>query len=214
MFPHTKEEIALIKNGYKFIAGIDEAGRGSWAGPVVAAAVVMPVSHFHPVGGISPFLSGVKDSKLISSKMRDKLFDEIIENCLGYGVGIVENDTIDEINIYQASKLAMKNAVENIKGIIPEYLLIDAMALDADIPQKAIIKGDTNIYSIACASIIAKVTRDRLMIEFHEKYPEYGFDLHKGYGTKIHSEALTKNGPCEIHRFSYKPIISITSNML
>lgn len=194
--PHTKEEKRLIKQGYKLIAGIDEAGRGSWAGPVVAAAIIM--SNYK--------IKGIKDSKLLSPKMRDKLFDEILENCLGYGVGIVENDTIDEINIYQAAKLAMKQAVENIEKVKPDHLLIDAMKVEINIPQKAIIKGDTNIYSIACASIIAKVTRDRIMLDLHEKYPEYSFDKHKGYGTKIHLDCLEKHGSCAIHRKTYKPI--------
>lgn len=198
IYPHTKEEQELIENGYKFIAGIDEAGRGALAGPVVAAAVVMPISHLH--------LTGVRDSKLLSPKKRDELYEKILENCLGFGIGIVENDIIDEINIYQASKLAMKKAVEALSKK-PDYLLIDAMKLNVSTPQKSIIKGDMICYSIATASILAKVTRDRLMIEFHEKYPEYEFDKHKGYGTKIHNEALKKYGYCKIHRLSYKPIL-------
>lgn len=201
MFPHTKEEKRLTKQGYQFIAGIDEAGRGALAGPVVAAAVVMPAGCLHP--------KAVKDSKLLSPKMRDKLFDEILENCLGYGVGIIGSDVIDEINIYQASKLAMKQAVMNIEKVKPDHLLVDAMKVEVEIPQKSIVKGDLNIYSIACASIIAKVTRDRIMLDLHDKYPEYGFDAHKGYGTKIHLDCLEKHGQCAIHRKTYAPVANI-----
>ena len=202
--PHTKEEKELIKQGYNFIAGIDEAGRGALAGPVVAAAVIMPETH--PSG-----VKGVRDSKLISPKKREELFDEILKCCLGYGVGIIENDVIDEINIYQATKQAMKKAVESLENIMPEFLLIDAMKIETEIPQKSIVNGDTLCYSISCASIIAKVTRDRLMFDFHKEYPHYGFDRHKGYGTKLHFETLSKHGPCNIHRFSYNPIVKLTT---
>jgi len=198
IFPHIKEEMQLSEKGFKFVAGIDEAGRGALAGPVVAVAVVMPFLDLQ--------IKDVRDSKLLTPKKREKLFDEIIDNCLGYGVGIVDHKIIDKINIYQASRLAMKLAVKNIKSIIPDYLLIDAMEIEIDIPQKPIIGGDLQSYSIAAASIIAKVTRDRLMRDFHKQYCNYRFDKHKGYGTKQHMEHLNEYGPCKIHRFSYKPI--------
>lgn len=198
--PHTKEEEELKKQGYKCIVGIDEVGRGPLAGPVIAAAVVMP---------IDGELLKVRDSKKMTPKARDKAYDEILNVCHGYGVGIVEHDVVDEINIYEATKLAMKRAVEDCEGSVPsrvDHLLIDAMRLNMGISEKAIIKGDQICYSISAASVVAKVTRDRLMAEMHEKYPEYGFDKHKGYGTKVHMEALEKHGPCDIHRKSFNPI--------
>lgn len=205
MLSHTKEEKALLEKGYQYIVGIDEAGRGALAGPVVAAAVVMPISHIHP--------RGVKDSKLLTPKRRGELYEEIMKNCHGYSVGVVGPHTIDQINIYQAAKLAMKKAVESIEDIDPDYLLIDAMKVETNIPQKAIVRGDATCYSISCASIIAKVTRDRIMKELHEKFPYYSFDQHKGYGTALHLERLKKHGPCRLHRYTYKPVADTNSKL-
>lgn len=202
VFPHTEEEKALMKEGFNIIAGIDEAGRGPLAGPVVAAAVLMP---------LDSDLIKVKDSKLLSEKQRETLFEKILENCLDHAVGVVESEIIDEINIYQASKLAMLRAVEGLR-IKPDYILVDAMKVETKIPQKSLVKGDLTCYSIAAASIVAKVTRDRLMKDYHQKYPKYGFDSHKGYGTKDHLRALREYGPSEIHRFTYKPVYELLSN--
>jgi len=187
-------ENRLIAEGYTRVAGIDEAGRGPLAGPVVAACAIMDLDNI---------IEGIDDSKKLSSRKRAVLFDEIKGNAIAYGVGIVDIDIIEEINIYQATKLAMKIACENMK-INPDYVLCDAMK-DLDIPykQEAIIKGDSKSYSIGAASIIAKETRDDIMIEYEKLYPEYGFAQHKGYGTKQHVVALKEHGKCEIHRPSF-----------
>lgn len=182
------------KSNIKYIAGIDEAGRGPLAGPVVAAAVVLPQD---------VFINGLDDSKKLSQSKREELFEIIKEKALAYGVGIVEKDVIDDINILNATRMAMKIAVDNLK-VIPQLLLIDAEKLEeVSIPQKSIIKGDTLSISIAAASIIAKVTRDNILHSMDSKYPQYGFKKHKGYGTKEHIEAIKKYGICPIHRISY-----------
>lgn len=182
------------KEGIKFIAGIDEAGRGPLAGPVVAAAVILPEN-------IS--IRGLNDSKKLSEKQREELYNEITEKAIAYEVGIVDEKIIDELNILNATKMAMEIAVESLK-VKPELLLIDAVKLDGiQIPQKSIIKGDSLSVSIAAASIIAKVTRDRFIEEMDSVYPEYGFKKHKGYGTKEHIEAIKKYGICPIHRVSF-----------
>ncbi len=189
-----KIEKELIQKGYLKIGGIDEAGRGPLAGPVVAACAIMDLNHL---------IEGIDDSKKLSHKKRAALLVEILENAVSYGVGIVDIDIIEEINIYQAAKLAMKIACENMK-IKPDYVICDAMkGLDIPYPQEGIIKGDSKSYTIGAASIIAKETRDSIMIEYDKMYPEYGFARHKGYGTKQHIEALQKHGPCEIHRPSF-----------
>lgn len=195
IFPDYKREKELKQKGFKLIAGIDEAGRGPLAGPVVAASVILPEN----------FKVKVRDSKTLSEKQREKLFKEIIENCLDYGVGVVDAKEIDEINIYQAAKLAMKKAILNMKSK-PDYLLVDAMKIDLIIEQESIIKGDAKCNSIAAASIIAKVERDRLMASYHNDLPEYGFIRHKGYGTPEHLKALSDFGPSKIHRFSFSPV--------
>ncbi len=180
--------------GHKMVAGMDEAGRGPLAGPVVAACVILPENCL---------IEGVNDSKKLSPEKRDKLYDVIVEKAVSFGVGIVDEKTIDEINILNATKLAMKKALEQLKPS-PDLLLIDALELkDIDIPQKAIIKGDALSLSIAAASIIAKVTRDRLIDEADSIYPSYGFKDHKGYGTPQHIEAIKKFGICPIHRISF-----------
>jgi ribonuclease HII len=180
--------------GIKLVAGIDEAGRGPLAGPVVAASVILPK-------GV--FIDGLNDSKKLSPKKRDELFEVIKGKALSYSVGIVDEKYIDETNILVATKKAMLIAVQALE-IKPELLLIDAVKLDSvDINQISIIKGDALSISIAAASIIAKVTRDRLIVEMDEKYPLYGFVKHKGYGTKDHISAIKKYGICPIHRVSF-----------
>lgn len=212
--PTFAEEQKLWKQGIKYIAGIDEVGRGPLAGPVVAAAVVVKNT---PRDNLS-FLQAdgkelvIKDSKKLSAKQREKIFRMLSKSpSVDYGIGIVSEKIIDQINILRASWLAMKKAVEYLKTP-PEFILIDGQYTLEDllINQKAIINGDTKVFSIAAASIIAKVTRDRLMIKYHECYPNYGFDAHKGYGTKLHTDALKKYGPCEIHRKSFRPVKNAT----
>ena len=180
--------------GYLYIGGIDEAGRGPLAGPVVASVVV-----FKP----NTKIEGINDSKKLSEAKREELFDIIKEQALDYGIGIVNNEDIDEINILNATYLAMKKAINCLKNT-PDYLLIDAATIPGiDIDQKPIIKGDSKSISIAAASILAKVTRDNIMYQYDEMFPEYGFKSHKGYGTKEHYEAIEKYGITRIHRKSF-----------
>lgn len=183
------------ENGYKYIAGIDEAGRGPLAGPVVAAAVILPEGCL---------IEGVNDSKKLSEKKREKLYDDVVQNAIAWGVGIVDNNVIDEINILNATRRAMHMAIEELK-VKPDYILIDAeKKVDTNgIPYLPIIKGDALSISIGAASIIAKVTRDRMMREYDKIFPMYGFEKHKGYGTKAHVEAIKENGLCMIHRKSF-----------
>ena len=192
-------EKKLWDEGYNYIACIDEVGRGCLAGDVVACAIIMPKNLI---------IDGVNDSKKISEKKREKLYDVILENAVGYGVGVVDAETIDKIIIKRSTHLAMKLAINNIKGkngnsIRPDYLLIDAEKLDVDIPQSNIIKGDAKSHGIAAASIIAKVFRDRTLKELSNQYTKYGFERNKGYGTKEHREALLEFGPTPIHRISF-----------
>ena len=177
-----------------YIAGLDEAGRGPLAGPVVAAAVILPKDIF------LPFLN---DSKKVTEKRRDVLFDEIKQNAIAYGIGIASNTLIDEINILQATYEAMREAINSL-STCPDILLVDAVHITGiDIRQVGIVKGDAKSVNIAAASILAKVTRDRLMAEYDKIYPEYGFASNKGYGTATHIAALKEYGPCEIHRKSF-----------
>lgn len=197
MPPDNKYELEARNAGIKLIAGIDEAGRGPLAGPVVAAAVILD---------IDANIEGINDSKLLSSKQREKLFSKIHQNALSIGLSIVEPETIDRINILQATRLAMTKAVTNL-ALKPGLLLIDGpITLDINTRQIPIIKGDRLSISISAASIIAKVTRDDIMKSFHNMYPEYGFYKNKGYGTKEHVAALKKYGPCKIHRKSFAGI--------
>lgn len=189
-------ENALYEKGIELICGIDEVGRGPLLGPVVTAAVILPKGYYN---------SEIKDSKKLSEKKREKLYDIIMNDAISIGIGIVDEKEIDRINIYEATKVAMKMALDNLK-IKPEYVLIDAMKLDIDIPSISIIKGDAKSESIAAASIIAKVTRDRMIDEIDKEYPMYDLKNNKGYGTKKHIEALKKYGPCKYHRFSYSPV--------
>lgn len=189
-------EKELYKEGYEFIAGTDEAGRGPLAGPVVAAAVILPKDLI---------IDGVNDSKQLTEKKREELFDIIMDKALAVGISFIDNKKIDEINILEASRLAMMEAIKKLK-IKPDYVLSDAMKMNIDIPVKPIIKGDALSINIAAASIIAKVSRDRFMDEMDLKYPNYGFKRHKGYPTKDHIEAIKKYGITDIHRTTFKPI--------
>lgn len=192
-----KYEKLFTSKGYRNIVGIDEAGRGPLAGPVVAVAINC---------GTSNLVEGVKDSKKISEKKRFLLYDKILKSVVDVGIGIVHENEIDSINILQATYVAMRKAIKNLK-IKPDLLLIDGNRADIkDFKQKNIIKGDSLSYSIACASIIAKVTRDKMMVEYSKVFPVYNFDKHKGYGTKFHLKAIYDNNACPIHRKSFKPI--------
>jgi ribonuclease HII len=189
-------EKSLSRSGYKEIAGVDEAGRGPLAGPVVAGAVI--VRDFH-------FKERIDDSKKLTAKKREKAYHEIFEKC-NVGIGIVDEKIIDRINIYQATKRAMQIAVSNLK-IPPDYVIVDGnMKITTRCPIKCIVGGDSKSISIAAASIIAKVTRDKIMVEYDKQYPQYEFAKHKGYGTKAHIEALKNHGPSPIHRRSFRPI--------
>ena len=189
-------ETELYNNGINFIAGIDEVGRGPLVGPVVTAAVILPKDFYD---------ERINDSKKLTEKKRELLYDVIMENALSVGIGMSSPEVIDEINILNATKKAMIEAINNL-SVKPQHLLIDAVKLDIDIPQTSIIKGDAKSESIAAASIIAKVTRDRMMVELDKKYPMYDFKHNKGYGTKKHIEALYQYGPIEEHRKSFAPV--------
>ena len=189
-------ETAAQNHGYEFVAGIDEVGRGPLAGPVVSAAVILDMNNS---------IIGLNDSKKLSLKRRDELFEEIKEKAVSIGVGILTADEIDEHNILGATKLAMKEAALNLSQK-PDLLLVDAVKLDTPIPQEMIIKGDMKSNSIAAASIIAKVTRDNMMIEYDQLYPGYGFANNAGYGTKEHLDGLELHGPTPIHRKSFAPV--------
>ena len=189
-------ENELYNNEINFIAGIDEVGRGPLVGPVVTAAVILPKDFYD---------ERINDSKKLTEKKRELLYDVIMENALSVGIGMSSPEVIDEINILNATKKAMIEAINNL-SVKPQHLLIDAVKLDIDIPQTSIIKGDAKSQSIASASIIAKVTRDRMMVELDKKYPMYDFKHNKGYGTKKHIEALYQYGPIEEHRKSFAPV--------
>lgn len=190
-------EKELYQMGYKLICGTDEAGRGPLVGPVVAAAVILPMNYH---------LDGLTDSKKISEKKREQFYPIIKKDAISYGIGIVDAKTIDEINIYEASRLAMQRAILNME-IKPDYVLTDAMPFKSySIPVKPIVHGDALSLSIAAASVLAKVTRDHIMYELDERYPQYEFKNHKGYPTKRHLELLKKYGPIEEYRFTYKPV--------
>ena len=191
-----KEERAVLE--LSPIAGVDEAGRGPLAGPVVAACAVIPLDY--------PFYY-LNDSKKMSEKRREALFEELQKEAIAFGIGIVSPERIDEINILQATYEAMREALKDMEkcfSLSPNILLNDAVTIPGiPIPQKAIVHGDAKSLSIAAASVLAKVTRDHIMLKYDEKYPEYGFKQHKGYGTKVHREAILTHGPCPIHRRSF-----------
>ena len=194
-------ENELYDKGIKYIGGVDEVGRGPLIGPVVTACVVLP-KNFK--------LEGLTDSKQLSEKKRDKFYEYIKENAIACEVGIIGPEIIDEVNIYEATKLAMIQAIDKVKEKIKlEHVLIDAMPLELDIPSTSIIKGDAKSITIAAASVIAKVTRDRMMYELDVKYPQYGFKNHKGYPTKKHIEAINEYGLIEGYRKTYGPVKEI-----
>ena len=190
-------EDELEKKGIKYIAGVDEVGRGPLVGPVVTACVILPTGYQ---------LEGLTDSKKLSLKKREMFFDIIMKDALSVSIGIKDEKVIDEVNIYEATKLAMYEAINNSK-IKPEHVLIDAMKLEKlEMPSTSIIKGDLKSITISAASIIAKVTRDRMLVELDKKYPEYGFAKNAGYGTKQHIEAIEKYGIIQEHRKTFKPV--------
>ncbi len=192
--PTFKIERELLAQGYERIVGVDEAGCGALAGPVVAAAVLLPMDSR---------IAAIRDSKLLSESRREELYPVIVEQAVAYGVGIASVQEIAKLNIRGANLLAMRRAVEAIENV--EYALVDAWTIPGIIiPQRGIIRGDRLVKSIAAASIIAKVTRDRMMSELAHEFPEYGFQMHKGYGTKRHREAIDTYGPCAQHRLAYK----------
>lgn len=189
-----KYENEALEKGYTNICGVDEAGRGPLAGPVCAAAVILPKGHI---------IDGVNDSKKLTEKKREKLFDVIIDECVSYSIAFATVEEIEELNILNATMLAMQRAVEGL-DVKADYAMIDGNRLPPlNIPAECIVKGDANSMSIAAASILAKVARDRLCLKHDELYPKYGFAKHKGYGTKLHREMILKYGPCEIHRKSF-----------
>nr|MBP3680950.1 ribonuclease HII [Clostridia bacterium] len=189
------EEDIYTSQKINYICGIDEAGRGPLAGPVVVASVIMPRDSM---------IEGVNDSKKVSEKKREKLYEEIIENAISYSVGIVDQKEIDRVNILNATKAGLTESIKGLE-VKPEMILVDALTgIDTcGIPYQSIIKGDAKSYSIAAASIIAKVTRDRIMRQWHEVYPEYNFIQHKGYGTAAHIAAIKEYGLCPLHRLSF-----------
>lgn len=193
-------EMKKIEEGFyekkiELIGGIDEAGRGPLAGPVVVACVIMPKDSM---------IEGVNDSKKVSEKKREKLYEEITKTAISYEVGIIDQKEIDNINILNATKLGLTTAIKGLK-VKPEFILVDALTnIDTcKIPYQSIVKGDAKCYCIACASIIAKVTRDRIMRQWAEVYPQYGFEKHKGYGTAMHIQAIKEYGLCPLHRHSF-----------
>ena len=199
-------ESSLHAEGYRFVAGVDEVGRGPLAGPVVTAAVVLPEDFD---------VLGVDDSKKLSEKRREELYDQILDRCLAYGIGMANHEVIDEINILQATKKAMKEAITacDLQLRVKEggaadahidFVLIDAVTLEGlDKPQHAVVKGDAKVLAIAAASIVAKVTRDRMMVEYAKEYPWYAFEKNKGYGTAAHYEGIRAHGTCPIHRMTF-----------
>jgi len=225
-YPNLREEKKLWKKGYKKVTGLDESGRGPLAGPVVAAATIIhyPSEAKRAKGGdenkvfidyprydlrqLSKLgLLGVKDSKKLTPKKRKEIY-KILTNHpqIEWGIGKVSEKVIDKINILEATKLAMKRAVNNMK-LKPDFLILDGkMKLNIEIPQKSIVKADEKVFSCSAASIVAKVWRDKIMEKYHKKFPQYGFDKHKGYPTKFHKKMLKKYRPCKIHRKSFRPV--------
>ncbi len=199
--PDMRQERALIRRGHALVAGIDEAGRGAWAGPVVAAAVILPAGAMRLAA-----LRGVRDSKLLTPTQREALFPTIQELAVAVGTGMASHAEIDTLGIVPATRLAMRRAVEQLEPS-PDALLIDALKLpDVPLPQRVLFHADTLCLSVAAASIIAKVTRDHLMMELDTHYSGYGLARHKGYGTQIHQQALAQLGPSAIHRMTFEPV--------
>ncbi len=203
--PDLHEEMALRAQGYRFIAGLDEAGRGSWAGPVVAGAVILPLG----VPSLADDLKGVRDSKQLTPRQRELLYEFIKTKALAVGIGLVPAAQIDKLGIVPATRQAMREAIAQLSPT-PDFLLIDFLSLPTLlIPQKSIANGDSFSLSIAAASIVAKVSRDRMMVELDKRFPGYGFARHKGYGTPQHRAALRRLGPSPIHRLSFRPIAEL-----
>jgi len=203
LMPSFEQEHLLAGQGYRLVAGVDEAGRGALMGPVVAGAVVMPEDF------AAHWLHRVRDSKKLKPAVREELFGYIRKEALSVGTGVVSSRVIDERGILVATKLAMKAAIEALSPP-PQYLIIDYLMLpEVPLPQKGITGGDSLCFSIACASIIAKVTRDRIVCDMERDYPGYGFSRHKGYGTKEHIDCLRRRGPCEQHRRSFRPVSDV-----
>ena len=199
--PDRRQERSLVRQGYTLVAGVDEAGRGAWAGPVVAAAVILPrLAQRHSA------LRGVRDSKLLSPAQRQALFEPIRQHALAVGVGAASHSEIDEFGIVPATRLAMTRAVQSLTPA-PTALVIDAVRLhELPLPQRVLFHADTLCLSVAAASIIAKVTRDRLMVDLDGQYPGYAFARHKGYGTALHQRALAQLGPSVVHRLTFEPV--------
>jgi ribonuclease HII len=215
--PTWDHELELHAAGRTLVAGVDEAGRGAWAGPLVAAAVVfpspLPISAPECPGDLASELGRLRDSKLLSACVREELLDCIKVVALAVGVGIVSPGLVDVIGVGPANRLAMARAVRDL-GVWPEFLLLDAFPLRAmPIPQRPIIKGDATVMSIAAASVVAKVARDRIMCDLDVVYPDYGFAQHKGYGTRLHVDALVERGISPVHRRSYAPIKAIEAGL-
>lgn len=204
MCERLKFETEAYSHGKKIIIGLDEAGRGPMAGPLVVGAVIFPKGYYN---------ENINDSKKLTEKKREALYDLIIENALAYQIEVIDVDEVDQFNVYQASKIGMLRAIEHI-SITPDYALTDAMPLGSAIEHQAIIKGDALSMSIGAASILAKVTRDRIMKEYDCLYPEYGFAKHKGYPTKQHKEALKVYGVTPIHRKTFQPVIDVMNEQL
>lgn len=199
-----KYESELINQGITLIGGIDEVGRGPLIGPVVAACVILPINYT---------LEGLTDSKKLTEKKRNYYYEIIKRDAISIGIGIVDEKEIDKVNIYEATKIAMRKAIENL-NVKAEHLLIDAMKLDIDIPFTSIIKGDRLSLSISAASVIAKVTRDKMMYELDEKYPMYDLKNNKGYGTKKHIEAIEKYGITKYHRLTFNPVTKYKDKLI
>lgn len=208
IFPHLHKEIALFEQGYRFVAGLDEAGRGAWAGPVVAAVVILPLNQ----PDLAQRLAGLQDSKKLNWSERERFFELIQGIALATAAGVAPAALVDEINVVGATRHAMQQALTKL-AVTPDYLLLDHLKLPAvTLPQDAFPKADNISLTVAAASVIAKVTRDRLMTQLNEIYPGYAFDRHKGYGTKVHQLALAELGPCALHRFSYGPIKALAGD--
>jgi ribonuclease HII len=206
--PSFKEENLLRQQGYRIIAGVDEAGRGALMGPVVAAAVIFPDTIK------SRWKSKVRDSKQLTAEAREELYGHILEVSISWGTGLTTAEVIDSVGIARASRLAMMAAVGQLKPV-PEYILIDYFGLpETSLPNRGVENGDSLCFSIACASIIAKVTRDRMVVAMDTEYPGYGFADHKGYSTREHLECLRRQGPCPLHRRSFTPVREIVEQLL
>ena len=205
LYPDLHKEIALLEQGYRFVAGLDEAGRGAWAGPVVAAAVILPLDQ----PDLLTRLAGLRDSKKLTARKRAHYFEVIREVAVAVAAAMAPPAMVDDINVVKATQFAMGQALSGLV-VAPDYLLLDHLKIpDCDLPQNAFPKADNISLTVAAASVTAKVTRDRLMVELNQKYPGYRFDRHKGYGTQIHQAALLALGPCPLHRLSYKPLQAI-----